>query len=400
VKKDSWPKLSTNPVHRYWHAFLESSPRQYVLDFVAIFVLIFFLLLMVRHPTRFQSLPEWKENQIAQYTVLVPMTTEIMDRASTLREREKLLKKVPVVLNYNPKIYFQMIQAWRQAVREARSIPLKNRNLRVLRFAQALQNFLKLSDEDFKWLMWVNYDINFEKSILQSFSSLVDFKIVDGEVDFEGGVDLNYLESTKKEKLRGAALGKVVSLEEMQKNILNPESLNDKWKFLSFADKLNLANLHARMLVKNCEVNVAETEKNRKESLVTLRPLLKKLYRGEVIIREGERLTKEHDELLSALRAREEVSFQWHKLFAETLFAAFALTVFLIFVRKYFPNFLRNNKDLLTSWVGVCRLIRGEFMKHKEREYVQAARSLGASNSRRIFIHILPNVTHLIIINF
>jgi peptide/nickel transport system permease protein len=54
----------------------------------------------------------------------------------------------------------------------------------------------------------------------------------------------------------------------------------------------------------------------------------------------------------------------------------------------------------LTGWVGICRLIRGEFMKHKEREYVQAARSLGASNSRRIFIHILPNVSHLIIINF
>lgn len=53
-----------------------------------------------------------------------------------------------------------------------------------------------------------------------------------------------------------------------------------------------------------------------------------------------------------------------------------------------------------TSWPGVCRLIRGEFMKHKEREYVQAARSLGAGNSRRIFIHILPNVSHLIIINF
>jgi peptide/nickel transport system permease protein len=54
----------------------------------------------------------------------------------------------------------------------------------------------------------------------------------------------------------------------------------------------------------------------------------------------------------------------------------------------------------LTGWVGICRLIRGEFLKHKEREYVQAARSLGASNSRRIFIHILPNVSHLIIINF
>lgn len=54
----------------------------------------------------------------------------------------------------------------------------------------------------------------------------------------------------------------------------------------------------------------------------------------------------------------------------------------------------------LSAWVGICRLIRGEFLKHKEREYVQAAKSLGAGNARRIFIHILPNVFHLIIINF
>ena len=51
-----------------------------------------------------------------------------------------------------------------------------------------------------------------------------------------------------------------------------------------------------------------------------------------------------------------------------------------------------------TSWVTICRLIRGEFIKHKEREYVQAAKALGASHARRIFGHILPNVTHLIII--
>lgn len=54
----------------------------------------------------------------------------------------------------------------------------------------------------------------------------------------------------------------------------------------------------------------------------------------------------------------------------------------------------------VSGWVGTCRLIRGEFMKHKERDYVQAARSLGAGNGRRIFIHILPNVFHIIIINF
>jgi ABC-type dipeptide/oligopeptide/nickel transport system permease subunit len=53
----------------------------------------------------------------------------------------------------------------------------------------------------------------------------------------------------------------------------------------------------------------------------------------------------------------------------------------------------------LTSWVHLCRLIRAEVMKHKNRDYVQAAHALGASNFKRLFKHILPNVTHVIIIN-
>jgi len=45
----------------------------------------------------------------------------------------------------------------------------------------------------------------------------------------------------------------------------------------------------------------------------------------------------------------------------------------------------------LTSWMGVARLVRAEFLTLKEREYVLAARSLGASDARIIMRHILPN---------
>jgi peptide/nickel transport system permease protein len=54
----------------------------------------------------------------------------------------------------------------------------------------------------------------------------------------------------------------------------------------------------------------------------------------------------------------------------------------------------------LTSWVSHCRVVRSEFLKHREREYVQGAQAIGASNTRRIFVHILPNINHLILINF
>jgi len=54
----------------------------------------------------------------------------------------------------------------------------------------------------------------------------------------------------------------------------------------------------------------------------------------------------------------------------------------------------------VTSWVGLCRIVRGEVMKHKEREYSQAASALGAGHMRKIFKHILPNISHVLIINF
>ena len=54
----------------------------------------------------------------------------------------------------------------------------------------------------------------------------------------------------------------------------------------------------------------------------------------------------------------------------------------------------------LTTWVGTCRIIRAEVMKHRDRAYVQAAKTLGYSDCRIMFRHILPNVAHLILIQF
>ena len=45
----------------------------------------------------------------------------------------------------------------------------------------------------------------------------------------------------------------------------------------------------------------------------------------------------------------------------------------------------------LTSWPGIARLVRGEFLRLSELEYVQSARALGTSSIRQMFRHILPN---------
>ncbi len=45
----------------------------------------------------------------------------------------------------------------------------------------------------------------------------------------------------------------------------------------------------------------------------------------------------------------------------------------------------------LTGWMDVARLVRAEFLTLKERDFVSAARAIGASDSRIIFRHIIPN---------
>ena len=52
----------------------------------------------------------------------------------------------------------------------------------------------------------------------------------------------------------------------------------------------------------------------------------------------------------------------------------------------------------LTGWTGIFRLVRAEYLKHKAREYVRAADAIGASHMRRMFMHILPNVSHVVLV--
>ncbi len=52
----------------------------------------------------------------------------------------------------------------------------------------------------------------------------------------------------------------------------------------------------------------------------------------------------------------------------------------------------------ITSWTGLCRLLRGESLKLREAEYIQAAVSFGVAHTRIITRHILPNVMHIVLI--
>ena len=53
----------------------------------------------------------------------------------------------------------------------------------------------------------------------------------------------------------------------------------------------------------------------------------------------------------------------------------------------------------ISSWTGLCRLLRGETLKLRELEYIQAAEAFGVSRPQIILKHIIPNVMHIVLIS-
>lgn len=87
----------------------------------------------------------------------------------------------------------------------------------------------------------------------------------------------------------------------------------------------------------------------------------------------------------------------------------------ILMVQVYMTNHAENFNNLLvradmrllflclilgvTSWTGLCRLLRAETLKLREMEYVLAAQALGVKPAMILFRHILPNVMHIVLIS-
>jgi peptide/nickel transport system permease protein len=52
----------------------------------------------------------------------------------------------------------------------------------------------------------------------------------------------------------------------------------------------------------------------------------------------------------------------------------------------------------IVGWTGIYRLVRAEYIKHSNRDYVRAAQAIGVSHSARMFVHILPNISHVVLV--
>ena len=89
--------------------------------------------------------------------------------------------------------------------------------------------------------------------------------------------------------------------------------------------------------------------------------------------------------------------------FLEWLYNVFTAIPYILLIFAFAAVFPRGIGSVvailgLAGWPGIYRLVRAEFLKHAVRDYVRSAEAIGASTSSRMFRHILPNVSHVVLV--
>ena len=85
--------------------------------------------------------------------------------------------------------------------------------------------------------------------------------------------------------------------------------------------------------------------------------------------------------------------------FTDALLAIPSFFLLLVVLSLFGPTLTKLEIAIgLTSWMAIARLVRGEFLRHKETDFVQAAKAMGASDLRVIFRHILPQAVSPVIV--
>ncbi|WP_073465794.1 ABC transporter permease [Rhizobacter sp. OV335] len=89
--------------------------------------------------------------------------------------------------------------------------------------------------------------------------------------------------------------------------------------------------------------------------------------------------------------------------FLEWLYSVFTSIPDILLILSFAVIFGRGISSVaiilaLVGWTGMYRQVRAEFLKHSVREYVRSAEAIGASTTSRMFRHILPNISHVILV--
>lgn len=360
--------LSAGRAARLWERLQTYNRKYHYADLLGAFVFSFLLVLMIRHDSTATLWRVYREGEVAQSTVRMKRAVEIEDLDATEVQRQQAVAKLPVAYDYDPDVFHAVGSQWRAALQAHRQALARPGAITDGRADLSQRLGVDVSVDEYRALARVGLNAALEGSVYSLTSALWDFFVVDTRPQGSAGLEMVDLKTGVSRVLKAREAEAIVTVDELR-SIVNRmigarSRLPQPWNRWNPRDAVALARLEARLLRPNLTLNKKEFEARKAAALKDFRPLVQRLEKGEVLVREGERVSRRAAQVMAEFAKVASRESRVGGLLAEAVFCALSLGFVLLFLRRQYPYVLRNSKDvavaagvLLTSVAALKLLI-------------------------------------------
>jgi putative nucleotidyltransferase with HDIG domain len=187
---------------------------------------------------------------------------------------------------------------------------------------------------------------------------LWDLKIVENRNYGSSSIELVDIKTSRSLTLKGNELGYLLTLAEARalvgraartKSRTQSDKLRLPWANWGADEKEKVFEIQSRLVTPNVTLNRKETEKRREEILKDFKPSLVRIEKSEVIVREGEKVTRRSQMILEEMVKLKKFDQSYSKLPFEIIMATLALWLLLVFVKKTAPKKFFQPKDVMVA---------------------------------------------------
>ena len=350
-------ELSRGAWGRAWELYGRYNGRIHLTELGMCLLVAFLIVVMIRRDIGGSALPEYKVGEVAGRTIRATRSVELEDADVASVEKNQILSRVAPVYDHDTDSVKSWIDQWKLTIRGMRS---KRSLWTSPKASQLLTEKLgvEVTGDEVKVLASLGYSGDLERSIAFAMGPLWDQKIIDAKNSSTTGIELVELKTSRSQWMKASDMPSLLTVDEARSLVgraartesrTRLDRMRMPWSAWNPAVRESVFGLQARMVKANVTLNRKEVENRKTIALKDYRPAMLQLERGEVIVREGEKVSRRASAALAQMRSSEKVNSSAGRLSFETLFGGMSLWLMLLFLRRSYPRLLTKTKDTLVA---------------------------------------------------
>ncbi|MEZ4815142.1 MAG: HDIG domain-containing protein [Bdellovibrionota bacterium] len=308
------------------------------------------ILLMMRQSLDQATLPPLTAGERISFTLRVPRSASVVNEAATEKAKSGLLKDVREVYVFDDS-YIQNWQAdWQNLFRKINANPTQA----VVLFEDFFK--VQLSARDRDALLRIAKDRSVPDSISNSLRVIRGMRILPSGIKDGANLEILNFKARKAELVKvGKNYADIVKADEAKSAFLASRAYRDG-PFLKWDLRMRKAvlSLQSYLIKPNVRLDEKQTKERVDRALGNFSPIVDYYQRGEVLLRQGERVTPEVVVLVDRLAKAYKNDKPIRPLFFEMLFGSLCLFLVLIYINHRYPLIFKNLKDTAVTGLLLC----------------------------------------------